>query len=307
MPRSVSGPLGLPCLGQLQQATPGRGAWSGGRRCRRPGPGRRLRRSCPRAAPPRTGAARAGRRRGAVCGSPASGPPSRRGPRSPPPRPGRRRPPPRSRPAREAPPRRRRSRTRRSRARAPPRPRWGRGRSARRGRSRPAPGVQRTARRINRTPGARGRRSPRRPARERRLRGSRVASSFSASSRCSSERSLGTITWMTMRRSPGGPPFEPGRPWPRRANWVPCWIPEGSSTSRSPSWLGILTLVPEHGLNGRDLDRVHEVLAAHRPAPHLEAEGAAEDRPEDVLDRAEAGAAAGGKPPERRPSWPKRS
>jgi hypothetical protein len=30
------------------------------------------------------------------------------------------------------------------------------------------------------------------------------------------------------------------------------------------------------------------VLTAHRAAPHLEAEGAAEDRREDVLDRAEA-------------------
>ena len=67
---------------------------------------------------------------------------------------------------------------------------------------------------------------------------------------------LGTITWMTIARSPGGPPFEPGRPWPRRANWVPCWIPGGSSISRSPSWLGILTLAPSIASTRGDLDRV---------------------------------------------------
>ena len=36
---------------------------------------------------------------------------------------------------------------------------------------------------------------------------------------------------------------------------------------------------------------MHQVLAAHRPAPHLEAEGAAEDSAQQVLDRAETGTA----------------
>ena len=48
----------------------------------------------------------------------------------------------------------------------------------------------------------------------------------------------------------------------------------------------------EHRLDGRDLDHVDQVLAAHRAAPHFEAEpAAAEEGLEDVLDRAEAGAA----------------
>ncbi len=34
-----------------------------------------------------------------------------------------------------------------------------------------------------------------------------------------------------------------------------------------------------------------EVLAAHRAAPHLEPKGAAEDRREEILDRADSGAA----------------
>ena len=181
---------------------------------------------------------------------------------------------PRSRPARAARPRRRRSRTRRSRARAPPRPRWAPARSARRGRSRPA--RARSGRRGGSTEGSAHAGEEALVVALLRSAGcaaSSVSPSFSASSRCSSERSLGTITWTTIARSPGGPPFGPGRPWPRSANWVPCWVPDGSSISRSPSWLGILIAGPEHRVDRGDLDRVDEVLAAHRPAPHLEAEG----------------------------------
>ena len=53
-----------------------------------------------------------------------------------------------------------------------------------------------------------------------------------------------------------------------------------------------LDLGPQHRVDRRDLDRVDQVLAAHRPAPHLEAEVAAEESLEDVLDRAEAAAGA---------------
>ena len=119
------------------------------------------------------------------------------------PRPGRRRPQPRSPPARAARPRRRRSRTRRSPARAPPRPRSGPARSARREPSRPARGCS----------GPRGG-STERPAHAGEealvvLLGARccaaraLASSFSASSRCSSERSVGTITWTTIAQVAG--------------------------------------------------------------------------------------------------------
>ena len=82
VPRSVSGPVGLAGLGQLQQqleAEPGGRVGAGAEGA---GRGRRRGRSRPRAAPPRRGAARAARRPGAACGSPASGRPSRRGPRS---------------------------------------------------------------------------------------------------------------------------------------------------------------------------------------------------------------------------------
>ncbi len=83
-------------------------------------------------------------------------------------------------------------------------------------------------------------------------------------------------------------------------------MPGGSSNLPLALVAGNLDGRPQHRLDGRDLDRVHQVLAAHRPAPHLEAEGAAEDGLEDVLDRGKAGP-PGAKPPERTPSRPKRS
>ena len=55
---------------RARAAVRGRGGWSGGRRCRRPGRGRRPGRSRPRGAPPRRAAARAAPRPAAVCGSP---------------------------------------------------------------------------------------------------------------------------------------------------------------------------------------------------------------------------------------------
>src|SRR6478609_3332223 len=147
---------------------------------------------------------------------------------------------------------------------------------------------------------------PSSPCWERRLRASSVPSSFSASSRCSSLRSVGMITWMTMRRSPGGPPLAPGSPWPRRANWVPCWIPGGSSISRSPSWLGIVTDAPNMAWRAeistacmRSWPRIGPRRTSKPKAPPKTAEkmSSTELKPWPP----------GGKPPERRPSWPKRS
>ena len=175
-------------------------------------------------------------------------------------------------------------------------------RSARRGPARPARAQQRTARRINRRLGARGRRGPRRRCGSE-VPASSVSSSFSASSRCSSVRLVGTMTWMTITQVAGRAAAEPGRPWPRSANCVPG-LDAGRQLDLALALVaGDLHRGPQHRLDGGDLDRVDQVLAAHRPAPHLEAEAAAEERLEDVLDRAEARRPAA-KPPERRPSWP---
>ena len=283
----------------------GRGGWSGGRRCRRRGRGRRRRRSRPRAAPPRRGAARGARRPAAACGSPASGRPSRRAPRSRPPRPGRRRPPPRSRPAPAARPRRRRSRTRRSRG----------------PRSSSTPFGASTVSSASTMLGLLGHAADRqadqpkaRRTREKKLslvalpasagcaaRASRRASR--ASSRCSSESSLGDDHLDDDR-----PCRRAGRRWRRACRGragrtgVPVLDAGGQLDLALALVAGDLDLGAQHRVDRRDLDRVDQVLAAHRPAPHLEAEAAAEEGLEDVLDRAEA--APGAKPSPRRPSWP---
>ena len=108
------------------------------------------------------------------------------------------------------------------------------------------------------------------------------------------------------RRAPcrrAGPPFDPGSPCPRSAYWVPCWVPGGSSISRSPSCVGTLTLVAQHRVDRGDLDRVDQVLPAHRPAPH--------SKPIRwplkkawKMSSTEPKPAPGAKPLPRSPSWP---
>ena len=141
-------------------------------------------------------------------------------------------------------------------------------------------------------------------ASERRLRGSSDCSSFSASSRCSSERSLGTITWMTMRRSPGRPAVGARQAVAAQGELGAVLDAGGQLDLALALVAGDLRPSPRASPAARRSRPRGQVLAAHRPAPHLEAEARRRRRARKMSSTEPKPAAAGGKPPWRRPSCP---
>ena len=287
-------PFGSPAR-RARPAARGRAGWSGERRSRTRGRGRRRCRSRRLAGSSQEGRSQSARRPAPACGSPASGRPSRRGPRrddldQPSPAAAS------SRPRRAAHPRRRRSRTRRNRARAPPRPRWARAPSARRARARPAGAAP------DREPDQPKARRTREKKLPRRRRGAQVARGPSVSPELARRSSL-LLSEVAgddhvddehagRRAGRRSAPAARGR----AARTGSRLGPGGSSISRSPSWLGILTVAPSIASTAEISTEWTRSWPRIGPAPRFEADAvAAEEGLEDVLDRAEAGA-AGGKP-----------